>query len=185
MSTATLAGPATRERISARSTSTAPARVGCVPARPVRRSDVTSAPAGLRPERGARPDTVRPADRRPVRQAPDAGRVRGTRCAAAPSRRHIVARRRAAAAAIMVGGALAALVWVVGIVGSNYAASVTPAPVGTEVVHVRAGDSLSSIASRVAPGVPQQAVIDQIVARNDLSGSGLHVGQALVAPAYR
>ncbi|MCX2965458.1 LysM peptidoglycan-binding domain-containing protein [Gordonia aquimaris] len=93
-------------------------------------------------------------------------------------------RRRATAAAVVLGGALAVLVWAVAIVGSNYAASVQPSPTGTEVVHVRQGDSLSSIADRIAPDVPRQAVIEQIVERNKLAGSGLRVGQALIAPAY-
>ncbi|MFW0797360.1 LysM peptidoglycan-binding domain-containing protein [Gordonia sp. CPCC 205515] len=158
---------------------------------------------GDRPVRGVEPAFGRPADGRPLGPLPATPRVRGSRCAAPASSlrasqqagavaeprptvaRRVYARRRAAAVAVLVGVALAGLVWVVAIVGSGYAASVAPAPIGTEVVHVRSGDSLTSIAERIAPDVPRQAVIDEIVARNDLSGAGLHVGQALVAPAYR
>ncbi|MDL9936364.1 LysM peptidoglycan-binding domain-containing protein [Gordonia sp. ABSL1-1] len=97
----------------------------------------------------------------------------------------VYARRRACALAILAGVALAAVVWVVAIVGNNYAEAVSDHPVATEVTHVRAGDSLSSIASRVAPDMPRQAVIDDIIELNDLSSSGLRVGQPLLTPAYR
>ncbi|GAB88307.1 LysM peptidoglycan-binding domain-containing protein [Gordonia rhizosphera] len=137
-----------------------------------------SVPAGRRPAAGHRPV------RRPGGEHALSAQIRGTRCAAPVVDPRVYARRRAAALAVLVGVALAVLVWVVAIVGSNYAASVAPTPVGTEVVHVRAGDSLSSIADRVAPDVPRQSVIEEIVARNDLSASGLQVGQALIAPAY-
>ncbi|MXP22364.1 LysM peptidoglycan-binding domain-containing protein [Gordonia sp. HNM0687] len=135
--------------------------------------------------RRERYDATGPAGRRPGGSgAAASARVAGTRCAASAIDRRVVARRRATAAAVMLGGALALLVWVVAIIGSNYAASVQPAPTGTEIVHVRQGDSLSSIADRIAPEVPRQAVIEQIVERNRLADSGLRVGQALVAPAY-
>lgn len=140
--------------------------------------------AGTRPRRAARMEPTRPADRRPAGPVPTS-RAASTRCAAPATDRRVFARRRATALAVVVGAALALMVWVVAIVGSNYAASVAPTPVGTEVVHVRAGDTLSSIADRVAPELPRQSVIDQIVERNNLSGAGLRVGQALIAPAYR
>ncbi|RPA20033.1 LysM peptidoglycan-binding domain-containing protein [Gordonia sp. OPL2] len=142
------------------------------------------AAAGTRPRRMARVEPTRPVDRRPAGPVPTS-RAAGTRCAAPAVDQRVYVRRRTAAAAVVVGAALALMVWVIAIVGSNYAASVAPTPVGTEVVHVRAGDTLSSIADRVAPDLPRQSVIDQIVERNNLSGAGLRVGQALVAPAYR
>ncbi|MAU82875.1 MAG: peptidoglycan-binding protein [Gordonia sp.] len=142
-------------------------------------------PAGhvSRPRRRGRYDSTGPTRRRPGGSGAPAARVSGTSCASPGVDRRFV-RRRATAAAVVLGGALAVLVWAVAIVGSNYAASVKPSPTGTEVVHVRQGDSLSSIADRIAPDVPRQAVIEQIVERNKLAGSGLRVGQALIAPAY-
>ncbi|AZG44164.1 hypothetical protein D7316_00744 [Gordonia insulae] len=137
-----------------------------------------------RPRRGAQVERTRPADRRPAGRVA-APVVAGTRCAAPAVDRRIYVRRRTTALAVVLGGALAVLVWAVAIIGSNYAASVAPTPAGTEIVHVRQGDSLSSIADRVAPDVPRAAVIQQIVERNDLPSSGLRVGQALIAPAYR
>ncbi|MYR05822.1 LysM peptidoglycan-binding domain-containing protein [Gordonia sp. SID5947] len=148
------------------------------------RRPVTSA-GRAHPRRAARVEPTRPGDGRPAGRRGEGARLAGTRCAAPAGERRVYARRRAAALAVLVGSALAALVWVVAIVGSNYAASVAPEPVGTEVVHVRQGDSLSSIADRVAPDMPRQSVIDQIVERNALPSSGLRVGQALIAPAYR
>ncbi|MGW5522206.1 LysM peptidoglycan-binding domain-containing protein [Gordonia sp. NPDC003950] len=93
--------------------------------------------------------------------------------------------RRGAAVALLTGVALAMLVWLIGVAGSDYQESTAPTPVATQVVHVRAGESLNSVAARVAPEMPRQAVIDQIVELNDMGGSALHVGQALLTPAYR
>ncbi|MET9203222.1 LysM peptidoglycan-binding domain-containing protein, partial [Gordonia sp. NPDC003585] len=97
----------------------------------------------------------------------------------------VYARRRATALGVLAGLALAVSVWVIGIVGNNYAESQTPSPTSTQVTHVRAGDSLSTIAARVAPDVPRQVVIDEILELNDLESSGLRVGQPLLTPAYR
>ncbi|WP_079929535.1 LysM peptidoglycan-binding domain-containing protein [Gordonia sp. i37] len=44
---------------------------------------------------------------------------------------------------------------------------------------------MNSVAARVAPDLPRQAVIDEIARMNEMSGSGLQVGQALLVPAYR
>lgn len=178
MSTATITRTATPIRTVAPTHTVAPTRTA-------RRAGTR---VGDRPVRGTAPEFDRPADGRPLGSRTAAPRVGGTRCATTAAPRvahHVYAGRRAAALAVLVGVALAGLVWVIALVGSDYAAAVSPAPTGTEVVHVRAGDSLSSIAQRIAPDLPRQAVIDEIVARNDLSGSALQVGQALVAPAYR
>ncbi|MFV3115372.1 LysM peptidoglycan-binding domain-containing protein [Gordonia amicalis] len=161
------------------------------------RGDVLERP---RPTRrgGAR----RPVDNRPVPEsAVRVRRVASTQCAspvgmrgrgpvvpasrpaeAAPAA--VIRRRRRTATAVLAGVALALAVWVIAVVGQNYAASVTPAAVGTEVVHVRSGDSLSTIASRVAPEMPREAVVDEIIQLNDLASSGLRVGQPLLTPRY-
>ena len=174
-----------------------------------------SAPSVTTPDPTSRRPATHPRStpRRTARPAPDAaGRTRrpagrtdrpadltaagvgagGTRCAQPVGHRGgrtpisgIHARRRATAVGVLVGVALAVTVWVIGIVGNNYADSVTPQPVSTQVVHVRAGDSLSSIAARVAPDMPRQTVIDEIVELNDMPSSGLRVGQPLLTPAYR
>uniref|UniRef100_UPI003D93FB7B LysM peptidoglycan-binding domain-containing protein n=1 Tax=Gordonia sp. B7-2 TaxID=3420932 RepID=UPI003D93FB7B len=138
---------------------------------------------------------------RPIGQTSPAGRAdapmpgvapTSTRCGEAVGRRGskrpasaVDARRRATALGVLAGLALAVSVWVIGIVGNNYAESQTPSPTSTQVTHVRAGDSLSTIAARVAPDVPRQVVIDEILELNDLESSGLRVGQPLLTPAYR
>ena len=48
---------------------------------------------------------------------------------------------------------------------------------------VQPGESLWSVAKRVAPGHDPRAVIDQIAELNNLSSSGLRAGQLLVIPA--
>lgn len=114
---------------------------------------------------------------RPRRQQrPQPSAVRGTDRA--------VARRRSAAG-ILVGAALAGLVWVFALVGGDYEAASAPEPVATSVVHVRGGETLNSVAARVAPEVPRQAVINQLRALNGMTTTALSVGQALVVPVYR
>lgn len=172
------------------------ARLGAFPdARCAVRDDVTARRGAIvhagRPARRATPvarhrHLHRPADNRPVDRPRVAipRRPAGTPCAGpvSQSRR---AGRRGAAVALLTGVALAMLVWLIGVAGSDYQESTAPTPVATQVVHVRAGESLNSVAARVAPEMPRQAVIDQIVELNDMGGSALHVGQALLTPAYR
>ncbi|MGV9479326.1 LysM peptidoglycan-binding domain-containing protein [Gordonia aichiensis] len=109
----------------------------------------------------------------------------GTRCAGGVGELTAARRRRAAVLAVLAGIGLALTVWVVGVVGADYQRASAPAATSTQVVHVRAGESLSSIAARVAPDAPRQTVIDEIIDLNDLPSSGLRVGQPLLAPTYR
>ena len=53
---------------------------------------------------------------------------------------------------------------------------------GDSSVVVQAGDTLWSIASEAAPGEDTRAVVDAIMAVNDLSGVGLVPGQVLQLP---
>lgn len=112
-------------------------------------------------------------------------RPAGTRCAGGVGELVAARRRRAAVLAVLAGIGLALTVWVVGTVGADYQRASVPSSTSTQVVHVRSGESLSSIAARVAPDVPRQTVIDEIIDLNDLPSSGLRVGQPLVTPAYR
>lgn len=143
---------------------------------------------------GSRPVDNRPAGNRPVGGSPLTPRVGGTHCGSAVGARGrgpvgpdaaVFRRRRRTAVAVLAGVGLAFVVWVFGVVGQNYSDSMTPAAVSAEVVHVRAGDSLSTIAGRVAPEMPRDIVIDEIVAMNDLPSSALQVGQPLLTPRYR
>jgi len=97
-----------------------------------------------------------------------------------------VERRRRWMGALLVGGALAAMVWLMAIVGGGLQDAGTPAsPAATEVVYVRSGESLTALAARIAPELPAAGVIAQVRALNSLESSGLRVGQALVVPDYR
>ncbi|GAC58320.1 hypothetical protein GOHSU_37_00160 [Gordonia hirsuta DSM 44140 = NBRC 16056] len=93
--------------------------------------------------------------------------------------------RRVWAVAVLTGVALAALVLLLGALGSDYERAATGAPAQTQVVHVRSGESLSSLAARLAPEQSAAAVIAAIRELNGLEGVGLRPGQALVVPAYR
>lgn len=67
------------------------------------------------------------------------------------------------------------------VVGS--AVSATSEPTGVEVVTVRTGDSLWSIASEIAaPGTDVRDVVSQIAALNDLDGTVVVAGQQLTVP---
>ncbi|MGB3302042.1 LysM peptidoglycan-binding domain-containing protein [Gordonia sp. (in: high G+C Gram-positive bacteria)] len=96
-----------------------------------------------------------------------------------------VYRRRRVVGALLVGGALAAMVWMFAIVGANLESTPPAAPQATEVVYVRAGESLTSLAQRIAPDLPTAGVIAQLREINGLETSGLAVGQALRVPAYK
>ncbi|MFT4088054.1 MAG: LysM peptidoglycan-binding domain-containing protein [Gordonia sp. (in: high G+C Gram-positive bacteria)] len=97
-----------------------------------------------------------------------------------------VFRRRRTIAGLLVGAALALMIGVFAVVGTAYERSaVQEAPAATTVVHVRSGESLSSLAGRVAPGRPIDAVIAQVRRLNGLQQSGLLPGQTLVVPDYR
>lgn len=147
------------------------------------RTEVTPATRTAHPR--TRGSAARPSDRRAPAPLPA-----GTSCAAGSRGRPQppvpagVYRRRRGVAGVLVGAALAGLVWFFAIVGGEYQASVEPMPSSTAVVHVRAGESLSALASRVAPQLPVQTVINRLVELNHLRSSGLTVGQPLVAPVY-
>lgn len=88
--------------------------------------------------------------------------------------------------ALIVGGVLAAMVWLVMIVGVGAQDAATPeTPAATSVVYVRAGESLTALAHRIAPELPADGVIAQVRKLNGLETSGLTIGQALVVPDYR
>ncbi|MFT3900213.1 MAG: LysM peptidoglycan-binding domain-containing protein [Gordonia sp. (in: high G+C Gram-positive bacteria)] len=150
------------------------------PVRPQPRHVPASAPRP--PETRRRPvDTRLPAPTPVASRC--AGPARPVRAAVpAPSKRTLA--RRRAVAGILAGAALAGLVWFFAVVGGNFAAATAPEPVSTSVVHVRGGETLNSVAERVAPGVSRQAVINQLRALNGMASAELAAGQALVAPVY-
>jgi LysM repeat protein len=63
------------------------------------------------------------------------------------------------------------------------AATDTEPPLPTRQVTVHAGDTLWTIAGKVAPDADRREVMDQLRRLNDLDGTGLIAGQPLVVPA--
>ncbi|MFT3715023.1 MAG: LysM peptidoglycan-binding domain-containing protein [Gordonia sp. (in: high G+C Gram-positive bacteria)] len=97
----------------------------------------------------------------------------------------VVTRRRAWALGLLAGLGLAVLVGFFTVVGNGYEKAATGAPAATQVVHVRSGESLTSLAQRIAPELPAATVIETVRDLNDLQTAGLRPGQALVVPDYR
>lgn len=62
------------------------------------------------------------------------------------------------------------------------ATEAAPAPAVVQTT-VQPGDSLWTVAQRVAPEADPRDVVQQLRSLNDLSGSGLQVGQQLLLPA--
>jgi hypothetical protein len=156
---------------------------------------VRTRPAGTRPARPADVwGPVRPAGRRgpavlPAvrpRVAGGVGRVGGVavRPVAVPP---AVARRRRVVAAAVLGVVLGVLLGVlVALVSPVAGAAAAPVPAGTAVAVVGAGESLSDVAARVAPGADANAVVLRIRELNGLdgaAGSAVAPGRPLVVPA--
>lgn len=110
--------------------------------------------------------------------------IRGTRCPGGAGSIAAGRRRLAALLAVVVGAGLALAVWSVWLIGSDYQDARTPRPVATQVVHVRDGESLSGVATRVAPDLQTSTVVDEIIDLNHLDGASVGVGQTLLAPQY-
>lgn len=91
---------------------------------------------------------------------------------------------------LLVAGLLAAMAWLVLMIGDGaydgaHDGAVPVTPTATSVVYVRSGESLSSLAERIAPDLPVDGVIAQVRELNGLETSGLVVGQPLIVPNYR
>lgn len=119
-------------------------------------------------------------DRRRVRPFAGAGRAP----AVSPRAARIMRRRRRVALAVVTTFA-AALTWLAILVGGQLeAAAAQQAPAATQVVHVRSGESLTSLAQRIAPGHSPEAVVAMLRELNGLADSALLPGQALIAPQF-
>ncbi|WP_068275944.1 LysM peptidoglycan-binding domain-containing protein [Aldersonia kunmingensis] len=85
----------------------------------------------------------------------------------------------------LIAAALATFLVMAALFGLAHLRAGTPAaaPANTTVVAVRDGETLSDIASRIAPEAGVGAVIDRIVNLNDMTDAGVRPGQLLVVPA--
>jgi hypothetical protein len=141
----------------------------------------------LRPRVGD--TTTHPVDRRPraaiVRY--DRPRIRGARDRAGAGRVHgphpmrRVERARLGFATLAVA-ALVSAAAVGGLIGVVQLRAPGPAPQPTELVQVREGESLTDVATRVAPTDPVAATVRKIVALNGLRGSEVAPGRTLIVP---
>jgi hypothetical protein len=84
-------------------------------------------------------------------------------------------RRGRRAAALLVFGVAGALVWL----AAQSAPAAAPNPRVPAAVTVLPGDTLWSIAARVAPGTDPRAEVDALLRLNHLSGPALLPGQVL------
>ena len=86
-----------------------------------------------------------------------------------------------------IASVVATVVVTVGlVVGLDALATLTAAPDGvpteTAAVRVRSGETLSDVASRVAPGASVGRVVVRIMELNEMSSAGVRAGQTLLAP---
>ena len=77
---------------------------------------------------------------------------------------------------------LALVAFTLGRIGSSQAATGAPAQVPYPQTTVHAGETLWSVAQRVAPGHDPRQVIAQISELNDLTGGSVRAGQQLLLP---
>ncbi|MGZ8571546.1 MAG: LysM peptidoglycan-binding domain-containing protein [Actinomycetota bacterium] len=89
-----------------------------------------------------------------------------------------VRRRRLA---VLVMGAVVGGFWV-GPVAQALGGSAEPVPVAARSYVVRSGDTLWSIAGRVAPGRDPRPVVDAIAAANQVGPGAIVPGQTLLIP---
>lgn len=108
----------------------------------------------------------------------------GLAVSAAPHRK--ASERNGGAPVTLALAALAALITVwLGLLAQSGAERAAPAlgtPEQLGVVYVLDGESLPSLAGRVAPDSPVDRVVDRIRDLNQLSSSAIETGQSLIAP---
>lgn len=114
-----------------------------------------------------------PQRRRVVRSAPGVVSTRAGWFAAARECAWLVAVGACAFVGVLLFGMLA------------LDSGVRPVPDATAVTRVAHGDTLWSVAARVAPDSDQRAVVGRIVELNRLGAEGAGLGRTLIVPAQR
>jgi LysM repeat protein len=124
--------------------------------------------------------------RRPTEIRPSGAAVRqrgtGVRVSRAPHRR-----ARAITPVTTVGLALLAAmitVWLGAVAqfGQAIQGGTAPAPAKLAVVQVQSGETLQTVAARIAPEAPIGETVQQIRELNRLDGAAVNAGQTLIAP---
>jgi len=127
----------------------------------------------------------RPPLRLVVEQHHEGGRRVAPAARRAPAPLRLTRRGRVVSmvAVVLLALVVSVVMFVVGVLPS----SASPAPVrpagGAATVTVQPGDTLWSIASRVAPKADPRVTVQQIVDRNGLAGASIEAGQVLVLPS--
>ncbi|WP_018686222.1 LysM peptidoglycan-binding domain-containing protein [Actinokineospora enzanensis] len=117
-----------------------------------------------------------------------AGRLRPPTRRRVPGAPHVVAapecepRRAPVPVAVLAGLAATVALAIYGLGAAADSAAEATVPTDTAVVRLMAGENLSQLAARVAPGADVDAVVDRIVALNGLDDEPLQPGQPLQVP---
>lgn len=82
----------------------------------------------------------------------------------------------------LLAGAFTLWLGLVAQVGGAGAEQSVQMPTRLSVVEVQTGETLQSIAARVAPDVPAESVVERIRELNKLDSGAVRVGQTLIAP---
>ena len=90
--------------------------------------------------------------------------------------------RRGRAILVLAVITVAFAAFTLGRIGSSQAATELKAPVPYAQTTVHTGETLWSVAKRVAPGHDPRAVVEQIRELNHLDSAGLQTGQQLLLP---
>jgi hypothetical protein len=146
----------------------------------VRSSVAVTAGRPVRPEhRGRRGRPVRSTRRAHTAQPPRRA-VRPT-VVAPVSRRHLRLTRRGRLVLVGLVAVLLFAAFSYGRVGADGSTTALPQP-APEQATVQAGDTLWTVAQRLAPGRDPRPVVEQLRRLNHLDGVGLQAGQQLLLP---
>lgn len=155
--------------------------IDTLPPRQTQQHPVVGAPRPVRRRTDADQVRRRPMEVRPA-GAPVRRRGTGVPVSRAPHRR-----RRSITPFTTVGLALLAAlitVWLGAVAqfGEAIQGATAPTPSKLAVVQVQTGETLQTVAARVAPDVPVGQTVQQIRELNKLDGVALTAGQTLIAP---
>ncbi|WP_430332165.1 LysM peptidoglycan-binding domain-containing protein [Rhodococcus sp. ACT016] len=139
----------------------------------------------VRPTRARRAESVGPRAGTVRFDAVPRHGSRGSRVSRASSPSHDQVRPQARFAGLR-NVAAAVVVTACAVLGLGALANLTGAagavPTETAAVRVQSGETLSDVASRVAPGAPVGQVVDRIMKLNEMSSAAVQAGQTLLAP---
>jgi LysM repeat protein len=137
--------------------------------------------------------TPRPVRRRPAEQvrrrpmavgpvSPHPHRGAGVRMSRAPHRRGRTITPVTTVALALLAALITVWLGAVAQFGEAIQGATVPAPSKLAVVQVQSGETLQTVAARIAPDAPVGQTIAQIRELNELDGAAVNAGQTLIAP---